>query len=67
MNDTCIFVGNPSNANTYQDITLINPRGRPTVLNGQTPFIEVNAQKTRLFNVSTRLIREVGHSAVMCR
>ena len=55
MNDTCIFVGDPSNANAYQDITLINPRGRPTVLNGQKPFIEVNAQKTRLFNVSTRI------------
>jgi hypothetical protein len=55
MNDTCIFVGDPSNSNTYQDITVINPRGRPTVLNGQKPFIEVNAQKTRLFNVSTRI------------
>jgi hypothetical protein len=55
MNDTCIFVGDPSNSNAYQDITLINPRGRPTVLNGQKPFLEVNAQKTRLFNVSTRV------------
>lgn len=55
MNDTCIFVGDPANANAYQDITLINPRGRPTVLNGQKPFLEVNAQKTRLFNVSTRI------------
>lgn len=55
MNDTCIFVGDPANANAYQDISLINPRGRPTVPNGQKPFIEVNAQKTRLFNVSTRI------------
>jgi hypothetical protein len=55
MNDTCIFVGDPAHANAYQDITLINPRGRPTVANGQKPFIEVNAQKTRLFNVSTRI------------
>ncbi len=55
MNDTCLFVGNPSSANAYQDITLINPRGRPTIVNGQKPFIEVNAQKTRLFNVSTRV------------
>lgn len=55
MNDTCIFVGDRSNSNAYQDITLINPRGRPTVMNGQKPFIEVNAQKTRLFNVSTRV------------
>ncbi len=55
MNDTCIFVGDPSNSNAYEDITLINPRGRPTIPNGQRPFIEVNAQKTRLFNVSTRI------------
>ncbi len=55
MDDTCIFVGDPSNANAYQDITLINPRGRPTVAKGQQPFIQVNAQKTRVFNVSTRL------------
>ncbi len=55
MDDTCIFVGDPSNANAYQDITLINPRGRPTIAHGQKPFIEVNAQKTRLFNVSTRI------------
>jgi hypothetical protein len=55
MNDTCIFVGDPSNANLYQDTTVINPRGRPMVAHGQSPFIEVNAQKTRLFNVSTRI------------
>ncbi len=55
MNDTCIFVGDPTNANAFLDITLINPRGRPTVMNGQKPFIEVNAQKTRLINVSTRI------------
>jgi hypothetical protein len=55
MNDTCIFVGDPSNSNAYEDITLINPRGRPTIPNGQRPLIEVNAQKTRLFNVSTRI------------
>jgi len=55
INDTCIFVGDFSNSNAYQDITLINPRGRPTVANGQKPIIEVNAQKTRLFNVSARV------------
>lgn len=54
MDDTCIFVGDPSNANLYSNITLINPRGRPTVTNGTAPFIEVNAQKTRLYNVELR-------------
>lgn len=40
MNDTCIFVGNSSNSGSVQDVTIINPRGRPTVANGQKPFIE---------------------------
>ncbi len=55
MNDTCIYVGDPGNSNKYGNITVINPRGRPMVVGGQHPFIEVNAQSTRLFNVSTRV------------
>jgi hypothetical protein len=55
MNDTCIFAGDPTNSGAYLDITLINPRGRPMVASGQKPFIEINAQKTRLFNVATRV------------
>ncbi|MCU1270949.1 MAG: putative autotransporter protein [Acidobacteriaceae bacterium] len=55
MIDTCIFVGDAVNSNSYSDITLVNPRGRPTIAAGVAPFIEVNAQKTRLFNVATRL------------
>jgi hypothetical protein len=52
--DTCIFAGDPSNSNMFGDITLMNPRGRPAVVGGQFPFIETNAQKTRIFNVVTR-------------
>jgi len=55
MNDTCLYVGDPASSTSYADITLVNPRGRPTITNGVAPFIEVNAQKTRLFNVATRL------------
>jgi hypothetical protein len=55
MNDTCIFAGDPSNSNAFLDVTLVNPRGRPMVVSGQSPFIEVNAQKTRLLNVTTRI------------
>src|SRR5579863_6960683 len=55
MADTCIFAGDPANATAFLDITLLNPRGRPMVVSGQSPFIEVNAQKTRLLNVSTRI------------
>jgi hypothetical protein len=54
-NDTCIYVGDSANSNLFGDITLINPRGRPTVAGGQAPFLEINAQKTRVFNVTTRL------------
>ncbi len=55
MNDTCILAGDSSNATEFLDITLVNPRGRPMVVSGQNPFIEVNAQKTRLLNVTTRI------------
>jgi hypothetical protein len=55
MNDTCIFAGDSINPNAFLDVTLVNPRGRPMVVSGQSPFIEVNAQKTRLLNVSTRI------------
>jgi hypothetical protein len=54
MNSPCIFVGDSATSTAFYDITLINPRGRPTVSGGVQPFIEVNAQKTRVFNVSTR-------------
>ena len=54
IDDVCIFAGDPKNPILFQDITLISPRGRPTIKNGQKPFIEVNALKTRLLNVSAR-------------
>ena len=55
MQDSCIFAGDPSNSTAFLDITLVNPRGRPMSVSGQSPFIEVNAQKTRLVNVTTRI------------
>ncbi len=54
MDDACLYVGDPANSNAVLDVTLINPRGRPMVPNGIQPFIEVNGQKTRIYNVSTR-------------
>jgi hypothetical protein len=41
MNTACIFVGDPASSTLFQDITLMNPRGRPTVSGGLQPFIEV--------------------------
>jgi hypothetical protein len=54
MADTCILVGDSANSGLFADISLVNPRGRVMVVGGHSPFIEVNAQKTRIFNVSTR-------------
>jgi hypothetical protein len=45
MQDTCIFVGDPLNANAFLDITLVSPRGRPMIVNGQNPFIRAVAAK----------------------
>ncbi|HEY1679525.1 MAG TPA: hypothetical protein VGG04_17550 [Candidatus Sulfotelmatobacter sp.] len=52
--DACIFVGDHGSAAAYEDITLNSPRGRPMVANGNRPFIEDNAEQTRIFNLSTR-------------
>lgn len=54
-NDACVFVGDHGPASAYESITLVNPRGRPMMVAGTKPFIEVNAQQTRIFNVTTRI------------
>jgi hypothetical protein len=54
-NDACVYVGEHGSSSSYEHITLDSPRGRPMVVNGTKPFIEDNAQQTRIFNVSTRL------------
>ena len=53
-NDACVFVGDHASVNVFENITLLGPRGRPMIVAGTKPFIEVNAQQTRIFNVSTR-------------
>ena len=58
MADTCLFVGDTANSIAFFDVTVMNPRGRPMVVGTaatEKPFIEVNAQKTRIFNVETRV------------
>lgn len=54
-NDACVFVGDPASSNAFENITLNGPRGRPMMVAGTKPFIEVNGQQTRIFNVTTRL------------
>lgn len=56
MNDTCIYVGDSVNSNLFGDITLVNPRGRPTVLNGQKPFIEKSEIRRSVYD---RLVNAV--------
>ncbi len=53
-NDACVFVGDHGPSTYYDHITLISPRGRPMMVAGTKPFVEVNAQQTRIFNVATR-------------
>src|SRR5581483_2864898 len=55
VDDSCLFVGDPTSSTAFTDVTLISPRGRPMVTNGTKPFLEVNAQKTRIENVTLRL------------
>lgn len=54
-NDACLFVGDHGPSGTYEHITLLGPRGRPMTVGGTKPFIEVNAQQTRIFNLATRV------------
>src|SRR5207245_5091848 len=54
VDDSCLVVGDRRNSLNTLDVTFINPRGRPMVSSGTKPFIEVNGQKTRIFNVATR-------------
>jgi hypothetical protein len=57
MNDTCIFAGDPSSSTQFQDITLLNPRGRPTIVVDKTVY-RSKCTKKRVYKVSTR----VGYS-----
>jgi hypothetical protein len=45
MSDTCLLIGDSGNSGAFLDITIINPRGRPTVLNGSWPFIDAIANR----------------------
>jgi len=54
VQDTCIYVGDPTNALTTQSVTLIKPRGKPMVSGGTWPMIEVNGQATRLVDVESK-------------
>lgn len=48
----CINVGDLKSYNATSSVTLMNPRGEPTIAHGQHAFIAVWGQKTRIFNLS---------------
>ena len=52
-NDACIKIGRESNQSFTFNVTLLNPRGRPTQLHGRQPMIAVYGQKTRVVNLVT--------------
>ena len=52
--DACIFAGEHGPSSAFENITLNGPRGRPMITGGTKPFLEVNAQQTRVFNLTTR-------------
>ncbi|HWZ84146.1 MAG TPA: hypothetical protein VNW47_16070 [Terriglobales bacterium] len=47
----CVYIGDKNNSNAYLNITVIGLRGRPMVVGGTQPMIEVNAQHTRIQNL----------------
>jgi hypothetical protein len=53
--EACIFLGEHGPSSLFSDITLLNPRGRPMMIAGTKPFVEDNAQQTRIFSLATRL------------
>jgi hypothetical protein len=48
----CMNVGDQKSYNAGSSITLISPRGEPTIAHGRHAFIAVWGQKTRIFNLS---------------
>jgi hypothetical protein len=53
MKDTCIMLGDPSNSNTFQAITLDGLRVRPGVPGGTWPAVEDNAEGSGISNMGT--------------
>jgi hypothetical protein len=59
----CIQVGDPGNYNAVIGVTLINPRGEPTVPHGQHTFVTVwSGMKTRIINLLTMTGKCLGRT-----
>jgi hypothetical protein len=49
----CLVVGDPNFYNGVTDVTLVNPRGIPTIVHGTHAMVAVYGQKTRILNLFT--------------
>jgi hypothetical protein len=59
----CIQVGDPGNYNAVIGVTLINPRGEPTIPHGQHAFVTVwSGMQTRIINLLTMIGKCVGRT-----
>ena len=61
VNASCIFIGTQA-ASGAQNVTLINPTGKPMVPYGTNAFIEDNGEATRLQNVAASLSTQLPNS-----
>jgi len=48
----CVYIGDSASSGNTLNVTLINFRGWPRVVGSTQPMIEINAQKTRIVNLS---------------
>jgi hypothetical protein len=53
MNDTCIMLGDPSNATAFGTIVLSGLRLAPGIVGGTLPAVEDNAQGSEIDNLAT--------------
>jgi hypothetical protein len=52
MSDTCLMLGDPSNANAFNKVTVTGLRLRPGIVGGTFPAIEDNAQSSTLYDIA---------------
>jgi hypothetical protein len=63
FDDDCIHVGDQKRYNATSNVTLVDPRGEPTIAHGRHAFIAVWGQRTRVFNLSMLPGKFVGGKA----
>ncbi len=67
MNSACIYVGDSASSTLFQDVTLVSPRGRPTIAGGLQPFVEVTRRRQESSISPHELDCREEHSAATCK